>query len=214
MGTLSWINKHIRVCISNKLGFTFLELIATMVLMAILAGLFGSGLVAAVQGYDFSRANAQVTQKGHLAMARIVRELTELIDVRDTGPVSSDDVFVVYERIQKDPGGIPHIRRMELRFVEASGNDTGAVYLYTSDPNQADSADTNQNGHILVDGVTDFALTFFRGADPWLPGYDIRLLTAILIRLDLQRPDAPTQSHSFTTLVHPRNTDNVGGGVY
>lgn len=212
MGKPSWINTHILEYISNKRGFTFLELIATMVLMAILTALFGMGLVAAIQGYDFSRANAQMTQKGHLAMARIVRELTELIDVRDTGLAPSD--YVVYERIQQCPDGVPRIRRMELRFVEASEGDTGTVYLYASDPNQTDPTEVNPNGHILVDGVIDFALTFFQGADPWLPGYDVRLLTAIQVSLQLQRPDAHTQSQRFTTLVHPRNTDNVGGGVY
>ena len=62
-------------------GFTLLELVVSLLLLGLLTAIFGLGLVGAMQSHEFSRGNAQLTQKAHLAMKRISRELSELTEI-------------------------------------------------------------------------------------------------------------------------------------
>ena len=52
-------------------------MIAVLVIVGILAAFAGLGIVAAVQGYVFSKDNAAISEKAQLAISRINRELLE-----------------------------------------------------------------------------------------------------------------------------------------
>lgn len=186
-------------------GFTFIELIVSLALMAILAAIFGMGLVAAMEGYDFSRANSQIAQKGHLAMTRMARELGALTDI-----VSIDEgtnPAIIYERIQV-VNGIPTLRTLALQF-DAAGQD---LLLYTDLPLNTTTLDP-ANGDLLADDVEFFDLNYYQGPNPLAWQFNLPLLSTIEITLRLNRPDAPGRTQNFSTLVHLRNTDNDGGAA-
>jgi prepilin-type N-terminal cleavage/methylation domain-containing protein len=182
-------------------GFTLIEMIAALALLALLASIFGMGLVAAVESYDFSRSNVQVAQKGQMAMARMIRELTELTNVVNVN--SGPDPYIVYERID-EVGGVPTIVRCALQFSNANRQ----VMLYANPPNILDNT-----GDILVDGVQGWSLGYFQGAAQLSWPFTSNNLSTIQITLSLIRPDSPAQTQNFTTLIHMRNTNNVGGAA-
>lgn len=175
-------------------GFTFIEVISALALMAVLAAILGMGLVAAMQSYDFSRANVQVAQKGEMAMARIMRELTELTAVHE-----ATDSSITYERVETD-GERPQSMRFRIYF-----NDPDTIFL-------ARGIGEDQS-HPLVNTVAGFSLQYFEGGNEWPGGGEAPLLSAIRITLDLQRPDSPQNVQRFSTLVHLRNNNNDGGEV-
>jgi len=57
-------------------GFTMIELIASLVILAIIGVVAGAGLVSFVKGYVFTKENAKGVQKGQTALARIAKELS------------------------------------------------------------------------------------------------------------------------------------------
>lgn len=193
-------------------GFTLIELIASLVLLGLLAAIFGMGLVAAMKSHEFSRVNVQLAQKGQLAMARITRELMELTSIEAIADTTAgQDPFIVYNRL-------PIIgNQPESRFAIHFNPADGAVRLYTNlDPtiNPPLDAGTTANGDTLVDGVAGFALDYYsQGSALWNWGSDPRLLSSIGVTLQLRRPDAPTRIQNFNTVVYLRNTDNFGGAA-
>ena len=62
-------------------GFTLIEVIATLVIVGIMATVAGLGIVTAVKGYMLAKNNAVIAAKGQVAQARITRELTDLSSV-------------------------------------------------------------------------------------------------------------------------------------
>jgi prepilin-type N-terminal cleavage/methylation domain-containing protein len=61
--------------ISNEKAFTLIELIATLVLVGIIAAVAGMGVVKIAEGYMFAKLNAETSQKAQIATARIAKEL-------------------------------------------------------------------------------------------------------------------------------------------
>ena len=186
-------------------GFTFIELIVSLALMALLASIFGMGLVAAMEGYDFSRTNTQIAQKGHLAMARVMRELSELTNIRQIDQGTNPSI--IYERVQ-DVNGIPTQRIFAVQFNAA--NHT--LLLYSDLDPSVTTLDPN-SGDILVDDVQDFDLQYYQGPNLLAWQFPLHLLSTIEISLSLVRTDAPGRTQDFSTLVHMRNTDNLGGAA-
>jgi len=64
--------------IQNHRGFTLLEIVVTLILVGILATIAGLGISSGVRGYQFARENSELAQKGQVAMARLIKELTFL----------------------------------------------------------------------------------------------------------------------------------------
>lgn len=61
--------------ILNNTGFTLLEVIVSLLLVAIMAVLAGMGLVAITKGYFFSQQSNETSLKAQLAVARVVKEI-------------------------------------------------------------------------------------------------------------------------------------------
>jgi len=58
-------------------GFTLMEIVATLVLVGIMATVVGLGLVTGMQGYLLSRENAEITQKAQMALTRLGKEISD-----------------------------------------------------------------------------------------------------------------------------------------
>jgi prepilin-type N-terminal cleavage/methylation domain-containing protein len=173
-------------------GFTLLEIVVSMVILGIMVIIAGLGIVTATKGYLFTRENAHMAQKAQLAMARLNRELTELMDVTSTTPNS-----IVYKR----PGG---------QYSIAKVGDVIKIREGSASPPDGD------NGDILIDNVNSFTLTCYKivsGTTPvaWTPADDIDLLYAIEIGMTLTRSESGIGNVSFSTTVNPRNNKNYGG---
>jgi prepilin-type N-terminal cleavage/methylation domain-containing protein len=188
-------------------GFTLIEIIASLALLAILTAVFGLGLVRVMDVFAFNRANVQLAQKAQPAMMRIARELMELTRIPDN-QVAGDDPFIIYTRTRAD------ISQLDVRMGIHFHPDDGRIRLYTGlDPTVTTlNGDTINQGHVLIDGVSAFSLQF-QGDDSWSIGSDPDRLSTIRINLSLLRPDSPGRTQAFRTLVHLRNTTNMGGAA-
>lgn len=188
---------------SREGGFTLIEMIASLALLGLLASIFGMGLVAAVESYDFSRSNSQIAQKGQMAMGRMIRELTELTRVVNVG--GGSDPFIVYDRIV-EINGIPATSRCGLSFDSASRQ----LRLYE---NLGDTTiDSGDEGDVLVDKVAALSLRYFQYTNELLI-WPFDAPVTIQISLSLDRPDSSAHTQDFTTLIHLRNNGNDGGAL-
>jgi len=183
----------------SDLGFTLFEMIAGLVLMSVLVAVFGMGLTTALEGYDFARNNATISQKGAIAMTRMARELGELTDIVAVG--DSDNPFIIYERIRTST--FPPRIRYGLRL----DSETNAIFFY--EDLQDDITFSGTQGYMLVDGVAGFEVTLFDGdnAMTWSGGLDINALDTVQITLNLIRPEKSAPPQTFITRV---DTPNAG----
>ena len=78
-----------------KKGFTLIEVIATLLLVAILAVSMVISLLPMTQGLMQVRANTGTAQKARLAMSRIAREFTTISNVVSSGSSAITYDFLV-----------------------------------------------------------------------------------------------------------------------
>ncbi|MEW5723494.1 MAG: type II secretion system protein [Thermodesulfobacteriota bacterium] len=172
----------------RRAGFTLIELIATLVLVGLLAAVAGMGLVAGVEGYILARQNTNLAQKVQVAGLRLGREFQELSSISSAAADS-----IVYTNTTGQHG---------LALVG------GTIQL--QDGAAAPSAASP--GDVLLEDVTNFTLTYYKGGQPWVPGVDnIKDLTGIRLSLTVSHPDADVPDLTFTTTVNPRNTGLKAG---
>jgi len=170
-------------------GFTLIEIIVSLVIVGILAAIAGMGLTTGIKGYLFAKENAHMSQKAQLAMARLNREMMELLDI--VTPTSSS---IIYEH--------------------TSGNRAIAKVGSTIKVRDGSALPDTSNGDILIDNVTSFTLSYFKADQTWVPGTDsLQLLSAIRIDMEINRADSGIGDVAFSTTVHPRNTKNYGGAA-
>jgi prepilin-type N-terminal cleavage/methylation domain-containing protein len=81
-----------KVSISQK-GFTLIEIVVSIVVMAIIAVIAGVGFIEIAKGYTFSRKNAVTAQQGQIAMARLKKEFSNIQSV-----TSSSANSITYRR--------------------------------------------------------------------------------------------------------------------
>ena len=65
----------------NNRGFTLIEIIMSVIIIAILGVIAGRGLVEIAKGHVLSRKNATIAQQGQITAARIKKELSSSISI-------------------------------------------------------------------------------------------------------------------------------------
>ena len=168
---------------AKQAGFTLIEIIAVLLIIAVVATVSGMAIVTGVRGYIFATDNASISQKAQMAITRINRELMELVDV-----TSAEQSRITYRKL----------------------DDTTAT-IYFSDPEDTINIVSGENtsgGDMLVDRVGLFQLTYSQGLDqsdpPWIVGTDVSKLSTIGIELRLERFEGEL-SVMFATRISPRN---------
>lgn len=170
----------------REAGFTLIEVIAVLLLVAVLGAVAGMGLVTGVEGYIFARENAPTSQKAQVALARLRRELMEMSSISFITPSS-----IIYGQIEGS------------RAIGLVGGDKIKIREGAELPDEV-------TGDILIENIGSFILTCFNDdGELWDLSQDIRELTTIKIDLVLNRADSGVGTISFSTSVNPRNTGNL-----
>lgn len=187
----------------TDLGFTLIEMVASLVLLSVLVAVFGMGLATAIEGYDFARNNATISQKGAIAMTRMARELGELTDIKAVNN-SKNNPYIIYERVRASE--VP----ARILFVLRLDSTTGTIYFH--EDWQGDLSFDNPRGYPLVDGVAPlvdddagFTLKFYHDGTgtpmDWSEDSDISSLDTVQITLNLVRPERADRTQQFITRV-------------
>lgn len=125
-----------------KKAFTLIEVIATLLLVSILAVSVAISLLPMTQGLMQVRDNAAAAQKARLAMARLTREFTTISNVVSSGSGGIQYVFLV-------PAGNWYTTRTHTVFWSGT---PGAPLLLEGVP--------------LSDDVANFSLSYAPGPPP------------------------------------------------
>lgn len=64
--------------INKQKGFTLIEIIFVLIIVGIMVAVGGLGLVHVVKGMIFTKMNAATTQKGQIAMTKLVKEFSNI----------------------------------------------------------------------------------------------------------------------------------------
>jgi prepilin-type N-terminal cleavage/methylation domain-containing protein len=165
----------------NEKGFTLVEVIVTLVLVGITAALAGMWIVSVVNGYIFTKMNADTVQKAQLAMTRITKELSALKSVTSAG---TDNIS--FSRI-----GEINISTGVVTETAVTISRSGSQLLI--------------NGSPLTDSVNAFTLTYCD--DNFVtPGCSGSWTTdKRIIEVTLALTGADNTTSTFTKRVMPRN---------
>jgi len=69
---------------SNRKGFTLIELTTAIIIVSILSVMAGMGLVQIANGYAFARKNAVAAEQAQIALARLAKELTAVQAINES----------------------------------------------------------------------------------------------------------------------------------
>jgi prepilin-type N-terminal cleavage/methylation domain-containing protein len=118
----------------NRHGFTLIELIASLVLLGIIAVFGGMFVVQGMEGYLFSKKNSEKALKAQIALDRIALELRNL-NGTDTGSFD----FTENDSVTFTSTDLPGTREL--------GFSGGSIFL-----------GVNNQDHLLIDEVSSFGL--------------------------------------------------------
>ena len=166
-------------------GFTLVEMIATLVLVSLLAVVAGMGLIKGLEGYLFVKDTTVVTQKAQIALERMRRELVEVSNITS---VSGPPVVLAFST----PSGSRTIT-----------HNTGNAEILLDNDTLVDNVNSFNVAYLQVSGA------WVAGTDA------IRDLTEITINLALDLPggDPGDNPIRFTTSINPRNTGNANAPI-
>ncbi len=177
----------------NEKAFTIIEVIASLVLVAIVGALVIVSTLRIIEGFTIAKMNAATSQKGHIALSRLTKEFTNIISV-DT--VNTNETSISFASphyidgtIQRDEDGTILTDRgvwkhLNTILIGNSGNINSGT------------------GDILVDNVSGFTLTYYDADGSEDTEWSS---TSKTIGITLSLVGAKDKSSTFTTRVVPRN---------
>lgn len=166
--------------LNNEDGFSLIEIIMVLVLLAIMGVGLGFGISHIVRGYMLGRESVAVAGKAQLALLRISREM-KLIDKDSVDPGATDQQI----SFSTDADGIAANGREHACALALVGN---TITL---------------NGDILADQVDSWTLAYFDTFDGSPETTWTATRTIIQVTITMQGPDETPIT--FSTRVTPRN---------
>lgn len=167
-------------------GFTLIEIIVSLILVAIIATFAGMGLVQTVESYIFSRDTVTLTEKAQLALTRIALELEFLESISE----AENDI---------------------LQYVSSRG-DVSQEYQLTRKETTIVLKEEGSTDRLLIDGLGNYSgktfLTYQKEDESgWVATDDISELAFIEMTLILARPDG--SEVEYVSLVDVRNNNQA-----
>src|SRR5258706_1148181 len=176
-------------------GFTLIEMVMVVIIMAILAAFIALILAEAVSAYDTISRNIEVLTKMRYAMERLAREIRMVR--RD--PVNSGNYDIVTMAANK------------FEFCQADG--AGVIIDYTSPPNvtvafanagtftSVSCSASALTARVLTDMATGFTLTYFNAAG----GAAVGKNDVAYVQVALTLTGTGTSAYNLSTRVDLRN---------
>ena len=130
---------------SIRRGFTLIEFLATMVILATIAGVAGSIIFSAVDGYAAASARAQLQSELSVALDRIVRELRSLA-TQDPQTGAPDLVSMASQSMTWGNGSGVRLSGNILEVIDAGG----APARLASDVTQFTVTAFDENGSVIA----------------------------------------------------------------
>lgn len=87
---------HTHVTLKDQKGFSLIEVIVSILLLGMIAVFAGMGITALMDSFMLTRMNAETTQKGQVAMTRMVKEFTVMSAV--TAATATSITFTSYKQ--------------------------------------------------------------------------------------------------------------------
>lgn len=171
--------------IDKERGFSLVEIIIVMILIGIMGSLALMGIMPAVQGMVFTKANAVTTQKGQITITKLIKEFNNINGVLAGANATS----VVFTSIKSGADGKPEVRERSV--------------IYANNKLYFNNAGSTQ-GDILTDKVSDFKLHYYKVNSAVDQGSWLASTRVIEIKLVLMSNDTPVE---FTARVRPRNIE-------
>ena len=160
----------------NQYGFTLIEVIASLVIIGILAMMTSVGISKIFEGYLFTKDNAKTTMRAQVVLTRLMKEFSS-IDAVD----SSSKTSLTYS-YTKNGVSIPN------RTLSWSGTAGDPLMLGVN---------------TLTEDVNDFELSYYPAYDD--PGDDTWDGTQTMIGITLKMNGAMGVISSFSIRIVPRN---------
>lgn len=177
----------------SSAGFTLIEVIASLVLMSIVAIVAAMALVRGVQAYVITRTSAETIQRAEYALNRIKLELMNMDNVTAAG---TDAITFTSDGTS-----------------DGRGRDEGDEYTFTHADNQINLT-VGGTTNPLITGLGTYGTGAFaylnNTGEAWTLGQGFNTLHTITIQLIIARPDGAADL-TFTTSINPRNNGLVDG---
>ena len=126
-------------------GFTLIEVVVSIVVIAIIGVVAGRGFLEIIAGYKMTKETAAVTQRAQITMARIKKELATLTSIS-----CGSDKMITYK----------------IKRSTAESEDTSTIYKTTDNKIQlktgstCTTCSTCSDGDTLVENVSEFSLSY------------------------------------------------------
>jgi prepilin-type N-terminal cleavage/methylation domain-containing protein len=158
-------------------GFTLIEIVITIVLVSILAGLAAIIILQGVKAFSSEQTSSDVHYQARIAMERMAREIRM---IRSTADITASTAI-------------------NLQFTDVNGANLGFQWI-----NPILNRWNGVGNDVLASGVAAFSFSYFRndGITPAVLPADLGLLWFIDIAMTSQQG---SESLQMQTRVHPRN---------
>jgi prepilin-type N-terminal cleavage/methylation domain-containing protein len=169
--------------ISNKKGFTLIEIIVSLIIVGVITAVAGMGIVLVTQKFYFAKENAETAQKGQMALMRLMKEFA-VINTVSAGSTTS----ITYNSYKAGTLG--------TRQVSWAGS-AGDPLVLDDDTTDGEAADT------LTDNVSSFVLAYY---DTYASASQASWSSSTkVIEVTLTLTGANDVASAFTVRIAPRN---------